>query len=702
LFKLNNYLSIIIVSVCLLLAISFNSFSHISTKLDTILPNSHEKELLSQFHKFQSNKKILISIKGFDSNTLKEIREIEKKLNKIDGLKIDNLKRNKQLEKYKQNYTFYLNEIDKTKLININIKKELADLKEQILKADFSYKINKQDPLKLINKKELKLSTQTKNGHLILKGYGYLTIFSIDSTINTLDEYELLYDEIKNITPSKLKTFSPIFYFVENSRTIKKDINKIIILSTIFLFLLYLIILRNIKLLFNSVNTIASSILFALFITSLIFESISIFVLVFGISVSTVAIDYMFHNYMHNYYYKKRTINKDVFFGMATTVGAFFILSFTSFDLIKQLSYFCIVSLVFSYLQFTFIFRRIGFKRKDSISFENFKFKKKIKASYIFFLSLIIIIFSSLQVKFDSNLKNLDVENIKLKQDELFFTNKLKQDTNINVLLKTKTIEELINKASVLKDKYPNSHIPISSLITENKFIQKQKELKFLQLEKLKIELVKHSQELGFKSTLFEDAYKYKDSIPKYNLDYLNTLNIEVLKYKELYITHALLPKSKISEYENLEYIQLLSIKELFEKKLMNTNKELLTLGSLTIIFILLMLFISTKKNYFIALSFLSFPLAVILLLSVFIEFNILHTFMIFIILAIGIDFGIYMSSQNIDKNTYKAIIYSLLSTFAGFGVLIFSNISSLFSIGIIATIGILSIAILLLILKRI
>ncbi|NOR55887.1 MAG: hypothetical protein GQ531_06735, partial [Sulfurovum sp.] len=52
------------------------------------------------------------------------------------------------------------------------------------------------------------------------------------------------------------------------------------------------------------------------------------------------------------------------------------------------------------------------------------------------------------------------------------------------------------------------------------------------------------------------------------------------------------------------------------------------------------------------------------------------------------------------DRRTKEAIAYSLISTFAGFGVLVFSQISALFSLGIVASIGLLSVFILLLFLK--
>jgi predicted exporter len=78
-----------------------------------------------------------------------------------------------------------------------------------------------------------------------------------------------------------------------------------------------------------------------------------------------------------------------------------------------------------------------------------------------------------------------------------------------------------------------------------------------------------------------------------------------------------------------------------------------------------------------------------------------MHIFMAFVIMAIGIDYGIYMNEPKLSHNTTLAIIYSLISTFAGFGVLIISNINSLSSIAITAIIGILGILFLLLFQKR-
>jgi membrane associated rhomboid family serine protease len=60
------------------------------------------------------------------------------------------------------------------------------------------------------------------------------------------------------------------------------------------------------------------------------------------------------------------------------------------------------------------------------------------------------------------------------------------------------------------------------------------------------------------------------------------------------------------------------------------------------------------------------------------------------------------MNETNLSQSTTLAIVYSLISTFAGFGVLIVSSINSLYSIAIASIIGILGILFLLIFQKRI
>jgi predicted exporter len=70
--------------------------------------------------------------------------------------------------------------------------------------------------------------------------------------------------------------------------------------------------------------------------------------------------------------------------------------------------------------------------------------------------------------------------------------------------------------------------------------------------------------------------------------------------------------------------------------------------------------------------------------------------FALIILIAIGIDYGVYMHKTTTQTETKIAIKYALLSTLAGFGVLIFSDTVALYSIGFVITVGVGAIFILL------
>jgi len=702
LLKINNYINILLFVILILLTIFFNSFNSISTELETILPKSEKKELLTEFNKFQNSKKIFLSVDGLDKESLIKIKKLEEKFIKIDGITLEKLYTNKKLEKYKEEYKFFIEDINKKNIEKLNINKKLEEIKFNLINSTFTFFIDNADPLDIFRENNPLKALSLKNNHLIIKDSAYLSIFKLDNSVNSISQYENIYDSIQTIvsTDENIKTFSSIFYFVENSRIIKEDVNNIIIFSTIVLLLLYIVILKDLKLLINTLITLSSSILISLFICSFIFDKLSIFVIVFGVSISTVAIDYMFHHYIHDFYKEKKGFNKDVFLGMITTVGSFAILSFVPFDLIKQLSYFSIISLLFSYLQFAFLYPKIKFSQKN-FSKKYYKLYSKTKPIYVLFFAMLLIVLSIERFHFDLNLKNLDINNVTLKQKEEYFNNKLNLQKNIPVLIKGKSIDQLIENARVLKEQYYYSYIPISILVDEKSFLNKKSILETIDFNKIKNELNKESINLGFRDDYFKDAYILQYNKPIYTKELIDDFGIEIIKFKDSFLTYGNLPKDKAIEFSKYDFVENLSIKTMFEENLSNIYDELLIYGFVTTLFILVMIFLSTKDNFLISFTYVLFPISLIISLSYFISFNILHLFMLFVIISISIDFGIYLGSKNLDRSTYRAILYSLLSTFAGFGVLIFSKINALYSIGLIASIGILAISILIIILKR-
>lgn len=679
-----KYLNFIIFAVLLLVFFFSATQKNISTNILSILPDGDNKELLIKFENLHDTKLLFIGYKSLDKDSLENLKQTEKKI--LENQYIKKLTKNKLIEEYEKRYYYLTNTIDTKKLEKLDVHKELKILYQQIVAAPFSFQIDTKDPLNIFQK-----NSAVKSLYFKVKEYGYITILQLDNSIDTMKEYQELYDFTKKIQleDSNIELFSSLFYYVESQNKIKRDTNAIIFIAIFILVILYLLILKNVKLLFNTLITLGSSILFALIVTVGIFGELSIFSVIFGISISTIAIDYMFHNYMHGFYENKKTLNKDVFYGMFTTVGAFFILSFCEFKLIEQLSFFAVISLFFSYLQFSFIYPHLGFIAPKNI----LKYPKTlfVKPIYITFISLVFIVFSLFTFKFDLDIKNLDVQNTKLQQLDEFFTTQINGDKKIAVLIFGNTLEELIENGHTLVNKYPNSFTNLTKIPLEKDF----KKLEQYDFDKINKELNSIAPRVGFRVKMFQDSYKQEKTLPHYNFEQLKEFGI--VEYKTQYISYVIVSKKNYNEILQEPFVKSLSVKELFQTDLKNTFESLKVLAGFTILFILLMLYLAVKRNFFKALNYILFPLGLIGVLSYFIEFNILHIFMMIVIVSISIDYGIYMNNTTIDIQTQKAIVFSLLSTFAGFGVLVFSSLNALFSIGIVATVGIVAIMILLL-----
>ncbi|RXI40681.1 hypothetical protein CRU99_10245 [Malaciobacter mytili] len=699
--KLIKYLVFILFLFSIIVLINTNSFSKISNSILTLLPKSEEKSFLQEYDKFKSSKLLLLSVKGLEKESYNKTIKLEEELSKIEGLTLKKVFYNNQLETYKQEFKLYYKEFDKQRFENINIKQELTTLYENLNNSFFPILIDKQDPFKLFKDESLHLVFNLKNSHITIGDFGYISFFMIDEKLNSLQEYKKLYNRVNSITKNyqEIIVFSPIFYYVENEKAIKDDVNKIILIATIILLLLYLVILRNFSLLLNTLTALATSTILSIVIVTSLFNEISIFVIVFGISISTVAIDYMFHNYIHGYYSNNKKFNKEVFYGFLTTLLVFFTISFVSFDLITHICIFAVISLTISYLQFSFLFPKIGFLPKQN---KTFSLKLElISPKIIFIFSLIVLIVFSQFITFDLNLKNLDYDNKVLKEKEEFFNKNLKEDNIIKILITAKNIDELILNIEKIKQEVKYIKSPLAYLVNEEILKQRNTLLQSKEFLQLKNTIGIEASKLGFRKDFFTDAYKIQEKTITYDtIEELKQLNIDIIKHNNSLLSYVTIKKDELKNIEKFEFVYPLSMTLLFEKSLLKVKNELLFFGAIALIIIFSLLFIITKKEFLNSFNYIVFPLCLIFISSYFIEFNILHIFMIFILLSFSIDYGIY-TSKRLDKKTKEAIIYSLLSTFAGFGVLIFSKINSLKAIGVIATIGIIAIALLLIFSKR-
>ena len=221
LFKIRNYFSILIFISIALLVLYFNSFKAISTSLNSLVASSEQKELLEKFNDFKISKKLFLYVENLDNSALKKIQDIEKQLIQIPSLSIDSFQENSFLKEHNKEYFLYQNIKNIDYLEDININNELENLKLNLLNSQFSYFIDKTDPFHIFKKEEKIANFFIKNYHLAVKDMGYLSIFSINNEINSIDKYKKLYNQITNITNNHLdiKVFSSLFYFVENEKS---------------------------------------------------------------------------------------------------------------------------------------------------------------------------------------------------------------------------------------------------------------------------------------------------------------------------------------------------------------------------------------------------------------------------------------------------------------------------------------------------
>jgi hypothetical protein len=650
-------------------------------------------------------KTFLVSTKGFEKDDLKRFLKLKKELSNHPQITINNQLNNKKYQEFRKKYSLYLNGLRYKNSNNIDTKKELTKIYNNMISSPFYFNLDKNDPFNIINKNTKKSKIKQKNGILTIGNYGYLAVFTIEvktderSRIKVYKEIHKIIDKYKNV-----KAFSPIFYYVENSTKIQSDVAMIIFISMVLLGILYIIILKNIYLFFNITFTLATSVIIGELIVTSIFPVVSVIAFVFSTAITSVSIDYMFHHYLHNHYNQKFSFNRSVFYGYLTTITAFTLMSFINFPLIQQISIFAIVSLSVAYVHFAFIYPHLGIKHKEPYTKKSYKAPFSLKGYKILSFSLIIIVLSIFNSKFDFNIKNLDYKNEKLIAIEKFFKSNLNKHEKVAILITGNSCDDLIENSQLIKKIDKDSFAPLSTLLSEHQYITRISQLKQFDIQALKKQIDISTKSVGFKDGYFKNSYNKNDlyqPYPKYTQKMLKDLGFELIYEENKYITTAMISPSKATKILKLDFVKNAQTRVLFENSIKKVHTELSIFGGLTLLLIVMILAIVTKRKFLQAFTYIVFPVSLILLYSWFVPLNILHMFMAFIILAIGIDYGIYMNESKLSHNTTLAIIFSLISTFAGFGVLAISEINSLFSIGITAIIGVFGILFLLLFQKQ-
>ena len=692
---MTKYANFIILFTLLTVGVLLKDNIHISTNLLSLFATKESIEKLTIANNLGYSKEMLIAVKGFDKRAKKEVREISKKLKKLKHINFvqSSIIPTQEIQEYYKNYYPILAAFDDTNITKEQVTQKLQALYDAQLSSVFYSSINKNDPLALFELENIKRSGISHKGELITLGeYGFLIRVMTDISPSQMNEAKELYKDVHSLLSvyPEVVAFAPFFYTVENSTKIQADVQWIIVLSTVVLLLIYYMLIKNIRLLSQIVIALLSSMVFASLVSTVFIENFNILSLAFGMSLTAVSIDYLLHYYFHNFYETSQKIDKNVLYGYLTTVVAFAIFSFIPIPLIAQISSFAVLSLSFAYLLFTFVFPFLDLKRYDEIKkVEGEKREKKVPALLFFVLSLVLFTYSAFNFKLDSNIRNLDYQNLHLYEAEkLFKSNSGAKLTP--VIVEAPTQDRLIQELHELQSLLPDT-FSLAAFVKDEKSCQKRQEvLKKYDFKSVNGLINEEALKVGFRENYFKDAYSFVSPLAPCNvkeLDIFQTYGLSLYKDKEKLYTIALV--SDVNKVKHLPYITNINVKEMFNKSAQKMYDDLLYFGSIVLIIIFVLLLLSVRTRFIFAINYILFPLSFTMAVLVSIDaINIMHLFSLIILIAIGIDYGIYMSNSMKPSNTMLAIKYSLLSTFAAFGVLVFSTIVALNSIGIVIALG--------------
>lgn len=162
---------------------------------------------------------------------------------------------------------------------------------------------------------------------------------------------------------------------------------------------------------------------------------------------------------------------------------------------------------------------------------------------------------------------------------------------------------------------------------------------------------------------------------------------------------YAAISVESVDSIKDLDFVESRSIDELSNEITSGIYKPMLLILAIVIASMITIVLLITRSIT--GLVYIIAPLAAIFLYFLSINVNIMHLFSLLIVVVSSIDYGIYVQKEGENIKTLHAIIFSALTTIAGFGFLAFSNILALKSFGITILIGLCVILLLLLFQRR-
>ncbi|WP_345976848.1 hypothetical protein [Sulfurimonas sp. HSL3-7] len=694
---LPNRLHLFIYLAVMLSAGLLFSPSHFSTDMLSIFPQNSYTAKLEDASKLQSLNRLIIISKGSDGASKERIEKIADKLQNLDAVdelsvKVDSI--HSPAAKYLREHYAERLDINSSRVDAHYIQKRLLSLYEEMQRSFLFSGLNTTDPLALFSDPMQRGGIQTKNGIALFEGENYMLSAMLRISVADVEGAQKLYDDVHAVVDSygsDVTAFAPHFFTAENSARIKSEVNLIITATMVLLLLFYAFSLRDFKVLLLTSLALGSSLFVGLAAVTFFFKEVSIFTLAFGSGIAMMAVDYFFHYYFHGYYTRKEKSRKKVFYAFLTTVSGFGILYFADFPLIRQLALFGMASLAFSYFQFSFLFASWQFEPKEKRIRLRALTKGFVNAKIVLAISLVLLGFSLGNLHFSGDLRQLDYQNDKL----LALQEKIKSGASEEraVLVYANSLDALLSKMEAVQKEEPSFRSLAQVNRSQKGFTAYLKKLEEIDFQALRDEIERAATKIGFRPGIFGRAYSFAEELhyAKPDLNVAKALGFETLHLEDgRWMSLAFVNASQSGRLRYDNDLVLLEASTLLQKGVEEVLEQLLLIAVMTFGLITLLLVVLLKKRVLVAMNYVLFPLGIIAAaLALIGSFSVMHLFALIIVMVAAIDYGIYMS--DVQDETDEAIYYAMLTTFAGFGIFVFSHIGALHHIGLVIALGIAS-----------
>ena len=576
--------------------------------------------------------------------------------------------------------------------------------------------------------KSMGFDVELKNNHFIDNTHQHtLVIAKTSAPVTDAEKSETLLNDINNIINDfpglNIVTICGHKHTLSNQKVVKKDIYITTIIISLSFILLMLFIFKS----FDAISIFILpffAIVIAVFISSFILNSLSFFMIGFAAVIAGISVDYGIHLFTafktKNYKGFKNTI-KPVLIASLSTMGVFVSFFISSVHGYKELAVFSILSIIICV--FLSIFFLPHFWKKKSLVPNIYipanlsKGKSKIVLiiwSIILFTSIICLVNSDFLKATDISLFDGSEQNVFDAESKFYNIWGGEKKPGI-IVTKNENIEDAWQNYELIANKFKNKIDGFNSFAllvpSKKQQIQNFKNFKNFwtknKINQLKEKFQNSIKSYGFHENSFDPFFKLlntddltiKNQIPK---------NLKVFEkhfVKKIGSSYNLLSYFNDTK-ENLDLIE--SGLEQFPNSYIVSRRELsLTIGKQLIldlqkislfafcwIFVLILLLIRKPGHIFLSLlpvvSSISFVFLILNLLSIEVSAIILIT--LIIILGLSLDYGVFISSAENDKNLKSVITattFSMLTSLMGAGALLFALHPVMFSIGVTLVSGI-------------